>query len=138
MSASADPPPDDPQALLRAAGEALRHAYAPYSGLRVGAALRGRGGGLFVGVNVENAAYPLGQCAEACALGALVTAGETEVVAVAVVAEGRDECPPCGGCRQRLLELADPAVPVHLGRPGGPLRTTTLAELLPRPFGGGA
>lgn len=135
MSSSADPPPDDPHALLLAAAEALRHAHAPYSGLRVGAALRGRRGGLFAGANVENAAYPLSQCAEASALGALVTAGETEVIAVAVVAEGLDECPPCGGCRQRLLELADPAIPVHLGRPGGPLRTITLGELLPSAFG---
>lgn len=137
VTSLADLPPDDPEALLLAATAAMRHAYAPYSGLRVGAALRGRRGGLFTGTNVENASYPLGQCAEASALGALVTAGETEVVAVAVVADSGSECPPCGGCRQRLLELADPATPVHLGRPGGSVRTVTLGELLPSPFGSG-
>jgi homotetrameric cytidine deaminase len=126
---------DEPATLLGVAREALRAAHAPYSGLRVGAALRGRGGGVFVGVNVENASFPQGQCAEASALGALVSAGETEVAAVAVVAEGRDEAPPCGGCLQRLSELAGPATPIHLGQPDGPTRTVALGELLPRAFG---
>jgi homotetrameric cytidine deaminase len=126
---------DGPEALLALAEAAMRNAHAPYSRFRVGAALRGCGGGLFAGANVENAAYPQGQCAEASALGALVAAGETAVSAVAVVAEQEDFCPPCGGCRQRLSELAGPGTPVHLGRPGGPRRTLTLAELLPHAFG---
>ena len=70
--------------------------------------MRGPSGGIYAGANVENAAYPQGQCAEASALGALVAAGETAITAVAVVAERLDECPPCGGCRQRLAEFGGP------------------------------
>jgi homotetrameric cytidine deaminase len=126
---------DGPEALLRAAEAAMRNAHAPYSGFRVGAALRTPTGSVYAGANVENASYPQGQCAEGSALGALVAAGETDVAAVAVVAERAELCPPCGGCRQQLAELARPETPVHLGHPGGPLRTLTLGELLPLPFG---
>jgi homotetrameric cytidine deaminase len=125
---------DGPQALLAAADAAMRHAHAPYSRFPVGAALRTPAGTIHVGANVENVAYPQGQCAEASAIGALVAAGDTEIAAVAVVAEKLDICPPCGGCRQRLRELGRPATPVYLGRPGGPLRATTLGELLPLAF----
>jgi homotetrameric cytidine deaminase len=123
-----------PGALLAAAGAALRNAHAPYSRFRVGAALRAPDGSIFAGANVENASYPEGQCAETSALGALVTAGHTTFTAAAVVAETVDRCPPCGGCRQRLAELAGPDTPVHLGREGGPHETLTLGELLPLAF----
>jgi homotetrameric cytidine deaminase len=126
---------DAGEALLRAADAAMRNAYAPYSGFKVGAALRAPSGALYTGANVENAAFPQSQCAEASALGALVAAGETEFVEAAVVAERLDICPPCGGCRQRLSELGGLETPVHLGRPGGPRRTVTLGELLPLSFG---
>jgi cytidine deaminase len=112
----------------------MRNAHAPYSNFKVGAALRTPGGAVYSGANVENASYPQGQCAETSAIGALVAAGETEIAAVAVVAERMDFCPPCGGCRQRLSELAGPDTPVHLGRPGGGHRTFTLAELFPLSF----
>jgi homotetrameric cytidine deaminase len=123
-----------PERLLEAAEAAMQNAHAPYSGFPVGAALRGGSGGVYSGANVENAAYPQGQCAEASAIGALVAAGEREITDVAVVAEREDFCPPCGGCRQRLSEFAGPNTPVHLGRPGGPRRTLTLGELLPHAF----
>jgi homotetrameric cytidine deaminase len=126
---------DGPQALLRSADGAMRNAYAPYSGFKVGAAVRGRSGAIYAGANIENAAYPQGQCAEASALGALVAAGESAITAVAVVAERLEHCPPCGGCRQRLAEFGSPDTPVHLGRPGGTPQTTTLADLLPLSFG---
>ena len=130
---------DGQELLLQAADEAMRNAHAPYSRFKVGAALRAPGGAIFSGANVENAAYPQGQCAEASALGALVAAGEREVAAVAVVAEHAEICPPCGGCRQRLAELARPDTPVHLGRPGGGERVTlTVAQLLPHAFDLGA
>ena len=125
---------DGPERLLEAADSAMRNAHAPYSRFPVGAALRASGGGIYAGPNVENAAYPQGQCAEASAIGALVAAGERQITEVAVVAEKEDFCPPCGGCRQRLSEFAGPDTPVHLGRPGGPRRTLTLAELLPHAF----
>jgi homotetrameric cytidine deaminase len=125
---------DDPELLLSAAEAAMLNAHAPYSGFKVGAALRAPGGAVYTGANVENAAYPEGQCAETSAIGALVAAGERSISAAAVVAEQVDVCPPCGGCRQRLAELAPPQTPVHLGRPGGERRTLTLGELLPVPF----
>jgi homotetrameric cytidine deaminase len=125
---------DTPEQLLRAADAAMRNAYAPYSDFRVGAALRAPSGAVYAGANVENASYPQGQCAETSAIGALVTAGETEIAAVAVVAEKLDICPPCGGCRQRLSEFAKPDTPVYLGRPGGEHRTYTLGDLFPLSF----
>jgi homotetrameric cytidine deaminase len=125
---------ETPDLLLRAADSAMRNAHAPYSNFKVGAALRTPGGAVYAGANVENASYPQGQCAETSAIGALVAAGETEIAAVAVVAERMDVCPPCGGCRQRLSELAGPDTPVHLGRPGGEYRTFALAELIPLSF----
>jgi homotetrameric cytidine deaminase len=125
---------DQTERLLQAADAAMHSAHAPYSRFPVGAALRASGGGVYSGANVENAAYPQGQCAEASAIGALVAAGERAITEVAVVAEKEDFCPPCGGCRQRLSEFAGPDTPVHLGRPGGPRRTLTLGELLPHAF----
>jgi homotetrameric cytidine deaminase len=138
-AASADPgaPPPDEE-LLRAAAEVAERAYAPYSRFRVGAALRTADGRIVTGANVENGAYPQGQCAEASALGALVAAGAERIVAVAVVSPDQELCPPCGGCRQRLAEFGDADVPVHLGRPGGPGRTLALGTLLPLAFGLGA
>jgi homotetrameric cytidine deaminase len=125
---------DTPELLLRAADAAMRNAYVPHSHLKVGAALRTPSGAVFTGVNVENAAYPQSQCAEASAIGALVAAGEREIAAVAVVAERMEICPPCGGCRQRLSEFAHADTPVYLGRPGGERLDLTMGELLPLAF----
>jgi homotetrameric cytidine deaminase len=126
---------DGPQALLRAAYGAMVNAYAPYSDFKVGAAVRAPSGAIYTGANVENVAYPQGQCAEASALGALVAAGESAITAVAVVAERLEVCTPCGGCRQRLAEFGGVDVPVYLGRPsaGDPVKVT-LGELLPGAF----
>jgi cytidine deaminase len=129
---------DGAQALLRAADAAMRNAYAPYSSFPVGAAVRAPSGAIYSGANVENVAFPQGACAEPAALGALVTAGETAITAVAVVAEKLEHCPPCGGCRQRLVEFGEPETPVYLGRPGQEPLTTTLGELLPGAFARGA
>lgn len=123
------------ETLLRAADGAMRAAYAPYSKFKVGAALRAGSGAIYAGANVENVAFPQGQCAEASAIGALVAAGESAIAAVAVVAEKVEVCPPCGGCRQRLAEFGSAQTPVYLGRPGAAPMTTTLAELLPLSFG---
>jgi homotetrameric cytidine deaminase len=121
---------DTPQALLDAARAVMAHAHVPYSHFPVGAALRGAGGGIHVGANVENAAYPQSQCAEASAIGTMIAAGETRITAIAVVAQNLEVCPPCGGCRQRLSEFAGPDTPVHMGT-----ETTTLGALLPASFG---
>jgi homotetrameric cytidine deaminase len=121
---------DTPAALLDAARAVMANAHVPYSHFPVGAALRGAGGGIHTGANVENAAYPQSQCAEASAIGNMVAAGETRITAIAVVAENLDVCPPCGGCRQRLSEFAGPDTPVYMGT-----RQTTLGALLPESFG---
>ena len=121
--------------LLAAARAARDAAYAPYSRFPVGAALRSASGRLFAGCNVENAAYPQGQCAEASALGAMVTAGERRVVELLVLGSGPEPCAPCGGCRQRLNEFGRPDMVVHLAGASGTVLTTTLGELLPRAFG---
>src|SRR3954468_6202729 len=123
------------EALLEAAAAVMRNAHVPYSRFPVGAALRTPDGTIHAAANVENAAYPQGQCAEAAAIGVMVAAGAKEIAEVAVVAERMDICPPCGACRQRLSEFAKPDTKVHLGRPGGPRRALTMAELLPLGFG---
>ncbi len=124
----------DPE-LLALAREAARNAYAPYSNFPVGAAVRTADGRRYAGANVENAAYPQGQCAEASALGAMVAGGGGRVVEVAVAAPAAEECAPCGGCRQRLREFADQDTPIHLADMERVRRTTSLAELLPLSFG---
>jgi cytidine deaminase len=121
--------------MLRLALAARGNAHAPYSGFKVGAALQGESGRIFAGCNVENAAYPQGQCAEASAIGAMLTAGDRRVLACVVVADGPDLVTPCGGCRQRLREFAQDDVPVHLCDLGGVKRSVTLGALLPMSFG---
>jgi homotetrameric cytidine deaminase len=124
--------PDD---LVAAARAVMERAYAPYSRYHVGAALRAGDGSIHVGANVENSAYPQGQCAEASAIGALVAAGQTRVTEVAVVAGADEVCVPCGGCRQRLREFMPLDGIVHLCGASGAHVAATLEELLPRSFG---
>ena len=88
--------------LIEAAAKVRANAYAPYSRFKVGAAIRGASGAVYVGCNVENAAYPEGTCAEAGAIAAMVAAGEARIAEVAVIADSPDPVAPCGGCRQRL------------------------------------
>jgi cytidine deaminase len=88
-----------------------------------------------VGANVENSAYPQGQCAEASAIGALVAAGRTRIVEAAVIAGANEFCVPCGGCRQRLREFMPLDATIHLCGVSGAHETATLEELLPRSFG---
>jgi cytidine deaminase len=121
--------------MLDLARRALANAHAPYSRFRVGACLRAAGGRLYAGCNVENSAYPVGQCAEATAIGAMVAAGDREIAEVLVASEGPELCTPCGRCRQQLAEFARPDVRVHLCGPEGVRRTVTLGELLPLAFG---
>ena len=122
--------------LFEAARAVQANAHVPYSGFAVGAALRTVSGRIFAGANVENAAFPEGICAEASAIGAMVSAGEREIVEVLTVADGDDVTTTCcGGCRQKLREFAAPSTPVHAAGPEGVRRTFTLGELLPASFG---
>ena len=122
--------------LLAAALAARERAYAPYSEYSVGAALRDEHGRIHAGANVENAAYPQGQCAEASAIGVLIAAGGRRVTEALVVADPAAGLPsPCGACRQRLREFMSLDASIHLAGPAGVLRTVTLGELLPLSFG---
>jgi cytidine deaminase len=127
----------DPHDLLDAARRAQRNAHAPYSRFTVGAAVRTASGRIFAGANVENVSFPEGICAEAAAIGAMVTAGEREIVEVLTIADGEQVTTCCGGCRQRLAEFAGADTPVHAAGPDGVRRTFTLGELLPAAFGPG-
>jgi homotetrameric cytidine deaminase len=121
--------------LLAMAREAALRAYAPYSNFPVGAAVRTADGRRYAGANVENAAYPQGQCAEASAIGALVAGGGGQIVEVVVAAPSQELCTPCGGCRQRLREFAADDAPIHLVDLERVRRTASLGELLPLSFG---
>jgi cytidine deaminase len=122
------------ETLIAAALAVRPNAYAPYSHLAVGAAVRAADGSIHVGVNVENASFPEGLCAEAAAIAAMVAAGGRRITAIAVAVAGPAPIPPCGGCRQRIAEFAEPATPVHLATDAGSRRTVTLGELLPFAF----
>ena len=128
----------DPNSLIDAAREAMGKAYAPYSRFSVGAAIRGESGRVYAGANVENAAYPQGQCAEASAIGAMIVGGDRRIHEIAVMGGTPGDgllCTPCGGCRQRLREFAAPEPRIHVCGPEGLRRTFTLGELLPHSFG---
>ena len=120
--------------LLDAARAVFPNAYAPYSKFNVGAAVRTKSGTVFQGVNVENAAYPEGTCAEAGAIAAMCAAGEREIVEVAVIADCPEPVPPCGGCRQKLAEFAGKDVKVTLATIQGKTLETTVGGLLPGGF----
>ena len=113
----------------------MARAYAPYSRFSVGAAVRGANGTLYGGCNVENAAYPVGCCAEASAISAMVADGEQRIAEVLVMASSNELVTPCGACRQRLNEFATDETLVYLWDPLGFFRKVKLADLLPLSFG---
>jgi cytidine deaminase len=121
--------------LIEQALAARDAAYAPYSGYRVGAALRTADDRVFTGCNVENAAYSPSLCAERLAVAKAVEAGARELSAVAVATASAPPASPCGVCRQVLREFATDLV-VLCVNPAGDLREFTLAELLPAGFSG--
>ena len=120
--------------LKDAATEVRLRAYTPYSRFKVGAALRSTSGGVHVGCNVENVAYPEGTCAEAGAIAAMIAAGDTRIAEMHVIADSPDPVPPCGGCRQKIAEFADHTVRVTLHTVDGKSLTMTVAQLLPGAF----
>jgi len=119
--------------LLAKAQSARESAYAPYSGFRVGAALRTAQGDMYTGCNVENASYGLAICAERTALFRAVCDGRREFSALAVVVDGENLAKPCGACRQVLAEFADDLV-IVLGNTTGTVERHSLKELFPSPF----
>lgn len=121
--------------LFDAASEARQHAYAPYSGYAVGAAMMDEHGAIFSGANIENASFPMGICAERAAIAKLANTGSRAILAVLVLS--KDGAPPCGMCLQTIAEFAAPGreVPITLARPEGQATSHTLDELLPIRFG---
>jgi cytidine deaminase len=125
----------DVQELFDAAVAVQANAHVPYSHFPVGAAVRSATGRVYVGCNVENAAYPQGLCAEASAIAAMVSAGERELAVVLTVCDGDMLSTCCGGCRQKIREFATPATVIHSAGPEGVRRSYSIEELLPDSFG---
>ncbi len=120
--------------LLDHAKAVRENAYAPYSNFKVGAAVQTVSGTIYTGVNVENVAYPEGTCAEAGAIAAMCAAGERQIVEVAVIADSPMPVTPCGGCRQKIAEFAQPDTIVRMYTTGGAQLDMTVAQLLPGVF----
>jgi cytidine deaminase len=123
-----------PTSIVAELHRLLDHAHAPYSGVHVAVAVQEPDGQLHFGVNVENAAYPQGWCAEASAIGAAVTAGAKALARVFVASNLPDPIWPCGGCRQKIFELAEPGCEVIALAPDGRAERRSIEELLPLGF----
>ena len=130
--------------LIENAIEALDNSYAPYSGFNVAAAVLAESGKIYTGVNVENASYPAGICAECNAVAKAVSCGERKIRSIAVVSRntrakegsGGDYTSPCGICRQVLREFSDPKeLKVIMAKSVDDYKEMTLEELLPLGFG---
>ncbi len=121
--------------LMKLAANVRENAYAPYSKFKVGAAVQTEDGSTFAGCNVENVAYPEGTCAEAGAIAAMVAAGgQTKITAVAVIADCPTPVTPCGGCRQKIAEFADPDATVTMATVDGVTMEMKVRDLLPGVF----
>jgi cytidine deaminase len=118
--------------LYKAAKDAAKNAYAPYSKFKVGAAVLTAGGEVFTGVNIENSSYPAGICAERSAFAAAISAGERGFEAIAVCAESGAAW-PCGVCRQFMYEFGED-IRVISGEDEDHLEVYSLDELLPKGF----
>lgn len=121
--------------MLDKAKTAQAAAYAPYSSFYVGACIRTASGNFFVGCNCENASYGLTQCAEATAIGSMITAGEKQIAEIVIVGASIQPCSPCGGCRQRLREFSTPDTIIHMYGKSSAYLMQTMGELLPYSFG---
>ena len=121
--------------MFEAAKKARGRAHVPYSKFKVGAAILTADNIIVSGCNVENAAYPQSQCAEASAIGNMVSQGHYEIKEVLVIGSGNLLCSPCGACRQRIREFASLNTPIHMCSIIKHLKTTSLEALLPHSFG---
>lgn len=118
--------------LLAEAKRVREFAYCPYSNFAVGAAVLGASGEIYGGCNVENASYSVTNCAERTAIYTAISAGENDILAIAVVAGGANPVPPCGACRQVIAEFRIPHI--LMANLAGDVKEMTLSELLPEAF----
>lgn len=112
----------------------LDKAYSPYSKFAVGVCIRSDNGELFTGCNIENASFSLTMCAEAVALAKMVSSGQQNLTDIIVVCSSDYTVPPCGSCRQRLIEFADKSAMVHFADHTGVVSSKSLWHLLPEAF----
>ena len=124
---------DDIARLIAAAQAAMAHAYAPYSGFRVGSALLADDGRIFGGCNVENSSYPAGICAERSAIANAVVSGARAFSTIVVATEADQPTPPCGICRQVLVEFAPALIVVSVTAGGASAQWHWPRFIAPRP-----
>ena len=121
-----------PEELVRQALAAMKFAYVPYSGFTVGAALLTKSGKVYLGCNIENAAYGPSNCAERTAIFKAVSEGHRDFAAIAIIADTPGPCSPCGMCRQAISEFKIPRI--IMANIKGAVQVATLAEILPFAF----
>lgn len=119
--------------LIVKAAAAMKRAYAPYSHFKVGAAIEAADGSIFTGCNIEDAAYSTTCCAERVALFKAVSEGKRVFRSIAVIASGKKPCPPCGTCRQALVEFMRD-MEVVMANTRGAVKISSLKQLLPESF----
>ena len=119
---------------IAATKEAMSKAYVPYSNYPVGALIVTDNGNTYSGCNVENASYPLGNCAEASAIASMVIGGEKKIKTIYVMTKNDEGGIPCGGCRQRIREFSDENTQIMMCSPDGVQQRINLSELLPNSF----
>lgn len=122
------------ETLKSIANDMLEIAYVPYSKFPVGAAILTKDGQIFSGCNIENASYPLTNCAERTAIFKAVSEGKREFDRIVVTANTEGPVSPCGACRQVMAEFCDPDMPVILTNVKGDTAQTTVSALLPGAF----
>lgn len=122
------------QKLFTLAVEAAKNAYCPYSKFAVGAAIRADDDKIYNGCNVENISYPVGTCAEAGAIAAMIAGGGRKIKEMLIYADSKQLISPCGACRQRISEFAEANVVVYLANAKGIQKSVTVADLLPCGF----
>jgi cytidine deaminase len=120
---------------IAATKEAMSKAYVPYSNYPVGALIVTNNGNTYSGCNVENASYPLGNCAEASAIASMILGGEKKIKTIYIMTKNDEGGIPCGGCRQRIREFSDENTQIMMCSPDGVQNRINLSELLPNSFG---
>ena len=123
------------ESYIAATKEAMNKAYVPYSNYQVGALIVTKNSNTYSGCNVENASYPLGNCAEAAAIASMVLAGEKYIRMIYIMTKNDEGGIPCGGCRQRIREFSDKNTQIMMCSPDGVQQQINLSELLPNSFG---